>query len=119
MSLLQPKAVADGAGPSVAAKRLYGEFNIYGNNNYQTTGDLYTASQFGMSGITFATFQERTNSGTYQVAAIPPANSSNSNEAYAPAPANFTLHFYAANGTEVANNSNLAAEIIRAQIWGL
>lgn len=119
MSISQAKPVSDGTGPAVAAKRLYGEFDIFGNNNYQTTGDLYTASQFGMAGITFVSCSDRTLSGTYNLAGIFPANSSNSNEAYAPAPANFNLHWYSANGTEVANNTNLAAETCRIQIWGV
>jgi hypothetical protein len=119
MSLLQPKPVAGGSGAAVAAVRLYWEGDIFGNNNYQNTGDLYTASQFGMSGMTVFDPQGRTSSGNYELAFIFPANSSNSNESYAPAPANGNLHWYSANGTEVANNTNLAAEVIRVQIWGL
>ena len=119
MALLQPKVVADGSGAKISCKRVYWEGDIFGNNNYQTTGDLYTASQFGMAGISFVSPNDRSLSGTYVPAAIFPANSSNSAEANAPAPANFNLHWYAANGTEVANNSNLGAEVVRVQIWGV
>ena len=119
MALKQPIPVADGTGAAVAAKRLYGEYDIFGNNNYQNTGDLYTASQFGMSGITMVNCADRDNTGAFSVAAIFPANASNSAESVAPAPANFNLHWYAANGTEQANNNNLGTSAIRLQIWGL
>jgi hypothetical protein len=119
MALKQPIPVADGAGASVAAKRIYFEGDIFGNNNYQSTGDLYSATQFGMSGITFFDAQQRTASGNFSVAPIFPANSSNSSELVAPAAANFNLHWYSANGTEATNNNNLALEIVRVQIWGL
>jgi hypothetical protein len=111
--------VQDGVGPNIASKRLYWEGDLFGNSNYQNTGDLYTASQFGMAGITVFDPEVRSQSGNYEAALLFPANASNANEAYAPAPANGNLHWYSANGTEVANNTNLAAEIIRVQIWGL
>ncbi len=119
MAISQPKAVADGAGPGIARKRLYWEGDLFGNNNYQSAGDLYTASQFGMSGITFFHTSGRSQSGNFSASPLFPANSSNVNEAYAPAPANFNLHWYSANGTEVGNNNNIATEVVRAQIWGL
>jgi hypothetical protein len=119
MAISQPKPIADGAGPAIAAKRLVWEGDLFGNNNYQTTGDLYTASQFGMSGFTMINLQDRDSTDTYTVTAIFPANSSNSSEAFAPAPANFNLHYFSANGTEVGNNSNLATSAVRAQLWGL
>lgn len=119
MSVKQPIPVPDGSGAAIAAKRLYWEGDLFGNNNYQTTGDLYTASQFGMSGFTQIDPQARSNSANYSVAPIYPANASNSAEAYAPASNNANLHWYSANGTEVANNTNLAAEVMRVQIWGI
>lgn len=119
MSLSQAKPVAGGAGPAIAKNRIYFEGDIFGNNNYQNTGDLYPASTFGMSGITFMHATGRSQSGNFGVSPIFPANASNSNEQFAPAYANFNLHWYSANGTEAANNSNLAAEVVRVQIWGL
>ena len=123
MSLLQPKATPGGGGPAQAAIRLYWAGDLFGNNNYQgganNTGDLYSASQFGMAGVEFVNVNDRTLSSTYVPAAIFPANSSNSNEGVAPTPQNFYLRWFAANGTEVANNTNLAAEIVKVQIWGV
>jgi hypothetical protein len=118
MSLLQPKA-APGIGPSASAIRSYGVYDIFGNNNYQNTGDSYTAQQFGLGGIEIMDPQGRTNSGTYAVAVLPPANISNNAEQFAPCYNNVTLHWYSANGTEVGNNTNLAAEVIRVQVWGV
>ncbi len=118
MSLKQPKPTP-GLGPGAAAVKHYGVYDIFGNNNYQTTGDLYTASQFGIGGVEFVDVADRTHSGTYSAAALPPANSSNSSELVAPCANNFTLHYYSANGTEVANNTDLSAEILRIKIMGV
>lgn len=112
-----------GSGPGVINNRLYWEGDLFGNNNYQggaaNSGDAYTASQFGMSGITFVNVMGRSASGNYCPAAIFSANSQSNNESYAPAPANFGLRWYSANGTEAANNANLATEVARAQIFGI
>ncbi len=117
MSISQPKP-CPGYPISVGPKTEI-IVDIFGNNNYQTTGDVYTASQFGLSGIESVHFQ-RTQSQNYSVAAVPPANSSNANEQYAPTSNNFTaLWFTAANGNAVANNSNLAVEVARCQIRGI
>ncbi len=92
--------------------------DIFGNNNYQNAGDLYTAIQFGMSGIEFVKTMGRSATG-YTQAAVFPANASSATEGQAPTPANFTLHWYSANGTEVANNSNISAEYTRIEIYGV
>jgi len=119
MSFLQPKAVAGRSGAGVPRNVLYWEGDLFGNNNYQSTGDVYSAAAFGMSGFSMVNIGDRSNSGNFSAAAIFPANASSSNETYAPASNNFALHVYSANGTEVANNNNLASEIFRVQIWGL
>jgi len=123
MSYSQPKPTPGGGGPGQQCVKLYWAGDLFGNNAYvggaNNTGDLYNASQFGMSGIEFVNVNDRTYSTTYVPAAIFPANSANSNEAVGPCPANFYMRWFSANGTEVANNTNLAAEIIRVQIYGV
>jgi hypothetical protein len=111
--------LAGSMAPGGSAVKIYWCGDIFGNNNYQNTGDLYTAAQFGMSGIEMVNVNDRTQSGTYVPSAIFPANASNTAELFAPAPANFNLHWYSANGTEVGNNTNLAAEVVRVQIFGI
>jgi hypothetical protein len=118
MSVAQPKPCPGSMAPGGSCVKLYAAYDLFGNNNYQA-GDLYTASQFGMSGVEMVNVADRSLSGNYVPAAIFPANSSNSNETVAPCPANFTLHWYSANGTEAANNTNLGAEVIRVQIFGV
>jgi hypothetical protein len=117
MSIAQFKP-CPGGGPSAAATKIFVTGDIFGNNNYQQTGDSYTASQFGLAGVERFS-AGKTNSGNYSVNFLPPANSSSANETVAPTPQNFTAHWYGANGTEVANNTNLAAEVVRIEIWGI
>lgn len=127
MSLSQPKPCPGYMAPGGAATRLWWVGDLFGNNNYQTTGDTYGGNNnafaptgpFGLAGIEFVAVMGRSASGTYVISPVFPANSSNSNESQAPSPPSVTFHWYSANGTEVANNTNLAAEIFRVAIFGV
>jgi hypothetical protein len=94
--------------------------DVFGNNNYQggnnNSGDVYTASQFGLSAI-MKVEGGRSSTGNYTASAFYPANSQNVNETQAPTSNNFQLHWYNSSG-EVANNSNLANEPCRIAVWG-
>ena len=122
MSYSQPKAVGDLAlAAQVATKVLEGYYDLFGNSNYQggaNNGDLYTAGQMGTA-MLVKVEAGSTNSGTYNVVFLPPANVSSSNEGIAPGYANMSARWYSANGTEVANNSNLAAEVVRVRFVGI
>jgi hypothetical protein len=95
--------------------------DYFGNNNYQQGGDKTYASDWGLSGIEhFGVQSGRSASGTYSVVVYPPANSSNANESVASTYNNVTLKWlYAANGVEVANNTNLSAESLRVFVIGV
>jgi hypothetical protein len=93
-----------------------------GNANYQQGGDKLFATDLGMSGIEQVNFSFGGNSMSqnYTAKAFQPANSSNANEGFAPSYGNITLKwFYAANGVEVANNTNLSAEFVRFHVDGV
>ena len=96
--------------------------DLTGNNNYQQAGDVIYARDFGMAGFEVfgMPFGGYSNSGTYFARAFPPTTASNYTETFAPVYNNVTLHwYYAANSVEVANNANMAAEVVRLDLRGV
>ena len=107
---------------SGSVKRQQWLGDLVGNGNYQQGGDVLYARDFGMGGIEEfgMPFSGYANSGNYYARAKPPANSSSATETYAPVYNNVTVQwYYAANSTEVANNTNLAAEVVRLDLRGV
>ena len=103
-----------GESPAIQWKGDY-----FGNSNYQQGGDKAFASDYGYSGIEeFAPqFGGYSQTGNYFMRALMPANASNVNETLAPCFNNCTVKwYYAANSVEVANNTNLAAEVCRVTV---
>lgn len=100
--------------PGAEAIRINWKGWIRGNNNYQQGGYNLNATALGMpGGIEDAWPAYRTQSGNYFLAVFYPLAMNNANDVLPRAiPAPYvTLKWYAANGTEVANNTNLAAEV--------
>lgn len=94
---------------------------IRGNNNYQVGGYNLNASALGMSGIEDAWPAYRTQSGNYFMAVFYPVAANNANDVVNRAipPSYVTLKWYSANGTEVANNTSLAAEFSLLRAAGI
>ena len=87
--------------------------------NYQQGGYNLNATALGLNRIEEIRFAFRSQTQNYYAVAMYPANASNIAEGRAiPAPS-VTVLWYAANGTEVANNTNLNGEVIRMFAQGL
>jgi hypothetical protein len=93
--------------------------DFFGSNNYQIGGYNLNASSLGMLRIETAGFSALSQSGNYFAKAIYPAISGN-NENRAPTFPYVTVKwYYAANSVEVANNTNLSAEVAQLRAYGL
>jgi hypothetical protein len=90
----------------------------FGPANYQQGGYNENASYLGMSRIETAGFSALAQSGNFYAKAIYPAISGN-NETRAPTFPYITVKWYAANNTEVANNTNLSAEVSQLSVTGI
>lgn len=102
--------------PAGAKRECSGDF--FGTANYQAGGYNVNCQPFGFTRfehLTLGTSQ----SNNYQARAHFPANTSVGGEARATGNNNFVVCIYAANGTEVANNSNLAAEVFQFYARGI
>lgn len=87
--------------------------------NYQQGGYNLNAAALGMVGIEEARFAFRAQSQNFYAVGLYPANASNISEQRAiPAPY-ITVVWYAANGTEVGNNTNLSTEVTRLNAVGI
>lgn len=97
--------------PADGARAVKIEFagDYFGPANYQANGYAMAPSSIGMGRIETVNFSFRTQSENYFVAAFYPAISG-ANEQRAPGFNSVTIKWFSANGTEVANNSNLSAE---------
>ena len=105
--------------PAPDGAKLKSAGDFFGSNNYQAGGYSVTAAAFGMYGrVEYLSFAPLTQSANYYARWQPTANSSNATEQRATAYNSVTVKWYAANGTEVANNSNLSLEVIPYQVWG-
>jgi hypothetical protein len=100
-----------------------------GPANYQQPGETVTPNMFGFPGFVESlgsSFGGYTQSNTYFVRARWPANNASSTtELAAPVFSSPTANnclvlqwLIAANSAQVANNTNLAAEIVRLEAWG-
>jgi hypothetical protein len=93
--------------------------DVFGNNNYQVGGYNLTAVSYGMSGFEWWEATGPSNTGNYFLYPIW-GNNASSSEQQAAAPKTLLVKaFYAANGVEVANNTNLAAEMWRVNVVGV
>lgn len=119
MSISQAGIAYDGyPAPGAEAIKIPWRGDYIGPANYQANGYNMNATAFGMARFEAVQFDFLTQSQNYYARAIRPAASSN-NQTRAIPPSYVTVKWYAANGTEVANNSNLSAEIIYLGIIGI
>lgn len=90
----------------------------FGSNNYQAGGYNLNATDLGMSRIEVAGFSAIAQSNNYYARAQYPAISGAA-EQRAPTFPYVKVVWFAANGTEVANNSNLSAEVAQLSAVGI
>ncbi len=90
----------------------------FGSNNYQQGGYNLNASSLGMSRIETAGFSPLAQSGNYYAQVTYPAISGNS-EQRAPTFPRITVKWYFANNTQVANNTDMSAEVAQLTVTGL
>jgi len=99
--------------------RLYWIGDVYGNANYQQGGYNLSSAVFGMSGFEYVENVGYSNSGNYIMVPIW-GNNANVNALRANTPANLLVKcYYQANSVEVANNTNLSAEMWRSYLQGI
>jgi hypothetical protein len=91
----------------------------FGPQNYQANGYSLTAFALGMSGFEWVEFTASSNSGNYLVSGILPGGAGNTEFRAVTYPYVTVQWFYAANGNQVANNTNLSAEQIRLFAIGI
>ena len=115
-----------GYGSGAAATKIKWRGDIFGTSNYQAAGELVTPAQFGMSAIEELIVPSLSYSGNYFARVLYPTNPTNVEQQAAAFQSNFNnsannvlLAWYAANNTQVANNTNLAAEGIRISVTGI
>lgn len=96
--------------PGSEAVKIGWRGHIIGPANYQVGGYNLNASALGMSCIEEAGAASLDYSGNYYARVVYPNNAAN-NEAQAVPPTYVTIKWYAANNSEVGNNTNLSAEI--------
>jgi hypothetical protein len=97
--------------PGAESTRIQWKGDHWGAANYQQGGYNLNASALGMSNIEVAATSKLSQSGNYYANVLYPANSGN-NELRAIPPTYVTVKwYYAANSVEVANNTNLSAEV--------
>lgn len=104
--------------PGARAVKLEWAGDFIGSNNYQQGGYNLNASALGMSRIETAGFSPLSQSGNFYAKVTYPALSSNS-ENRAPTFPYITVLWYAANNTQVANNTDLSAEIAQLSVVGI
>ena len=106
--------------PGARATRIDWAGDEFGPANYQQGGYNLNANAYGFYGaIEEVRFAFRSQSQNYFAAAFYPANASAPGELRAiPAPA-VTVKWFHANGTEVGNNNNISAEVIRMYAIGI
>lgn len=108
----------DGYPQPVSEKRIW-IGDVFGPQNYQVGGYPFQSKSVGMVGVEWADFAAGSNSGNYFVSAVYPGGSGNM-EYRAVTAGNLTVQwYYAANGTEVGNGTDLSAEQTRAFVWGI
>lgn len=98
-----------------------------GNANYQAGGYTISANQFGWGRFDYVSASQsfnHNNTGNYYaniyypVAQAPAVTSGNIVGDIPSGSNNVTIKWFAANGTEAANNSNLATEFVRIKYIG-
>jgi len=104
--------------PGARAVKLEWAGDHWGSNNYQQGGYNENAPYFGMGRIELAGVSALAQSGNYYAKVIYPALSGNA-EQRAPTFPYITIKWYFANNTEVANNTNLSAEVVQLAITGI
>ena len=107
----------DGYPQPVGAKReCLGD--LFGTANYQAGGYNINCQPFGFTRFEHIVFSG-SQSNNYTMRAHFPANTSGANEARSTGNNNFVVVVYASNGTEAANNANLAAEVFQFHARGI
>jgi hypothetical protein len=105
--------------PGARAVKIENLGDLIGPANYQAGGYNINAPSLGMSRIERAAGSSFTQSGNYIAKFFYPAISS-SNENRAPTFPYVTVKwYYAANSVEVANNTNLGAEVSQYEFTGI
>ena len=104
--------------PAALAGKVQAAGDFIGTGNYQVGGYNLNASAIGLSRIEWVNFSALAQSGNYYARANYPATSGN-NEQRASGFPYVVIKWYAANGTEVANNTNLSAEVSQIFAFGM
>ena len=104
--------------PGARAVKIEWAGDVVGTANYQAGGYNLNASALGMSRLEIAGCSAIAQSNNYYARVQYPATSAN-NEARATGFSYVKLQWFAANGTEVANNTNLSAEIVQLSAVGI
>lgn len=107
-------------------RKLVWSGDLSGSNNYQAGGYQIAATDFGMTGIEEMGFGfgginiSGAAQNTYVVKVKPPANLASNSVGQAPCFATATLQWYvSANNAEVANGTDLSAQMVRANVRGI
>ena len=104
--------------PQAAGAKLESSGDFFGTANYQAGGYNITPGPFGFTRFEHITFSQ-SQSNNYYARARFPANSSVNTELRSTGAATATVLWYAANGTEAANNANLATEALQFYARGI
>lgn len=118
MARTGPIAYAGYPAPGALSVKNIFAGDFFGTNNYQAGGYNLNASALGLSRIEFAQFSRLTQSANYYAVANYPASSGN-NEQRATGFSRVVVTWFAANGTEVSNNSDLSAECAQLFAFGM
>lgn len=109
-------------GPGVTAIRNEWAGDHFGpgvtQGNYQANGYNMSAQSFGMSRIETVGASAWAQSNNFYVVVRYPASSANT-ETSAVGFNSVNIRWYAANNNEVANNTNLNAEVVQLRAYGL
>jgi hypothetical protein len=115
--MLKPLDGYPAAAASSAKRQWAGDY--FGPANYQQPGETVPVASLALMGFEYAIPAALSQSNNYYAKVIYPA-ASGVNETRAPTYANMTLQwYYAANNVQVANNSNLSAEVTRLVVVGI
>lgn len=107
-------------GPGALAVKIPWIGDHFGPQNYQAGGYNLTSFALGLpGGLEWVNFTAGSNSGNYLISGVYPGGAGQNEFRGVTYPYITMQWFYAANGSEVANNTNLSAEVIRLFALGI
>jgi hypothetical protein len=107
--------------PASAALAVKQEYigDHFGSNSYQIGGYPINCNDVGLNGFEWVAFTGGSNTGNYTTSAVLAGASGNTEQRARVFPSITMQWYYANNGNEVANNTNLSAECIRLFAIGI